>query len=187
MKTYFIRKNTPELLEKIERLGVLPCICAKFEGWGWLVFDEYGVHGISSDQCDIDGHYDGDLNIDFSYNNFLSEIGSDYTDCGENEEMFLNYIKDNMNNILPSHRIKKTIKLDEIVKSVIELNKSNFNNTDYPYECVIKETGRVFTPILIDYENKSLWWQKGQASENGEWVSFEDVIFIKNVNFIELV
>ena len=27
-------------------------------------------------------------------------------------------------------------------------------NTKFPYECVIKETGKRFIPILIDYMNK---------------------------------
>lgn len=56
----------------------------------------------------------------------------------------------------------------------------------FPYECIIKETKRNFIPMMIDYENESVWNQKGQSSENGEWYSFDEVIFIKNNEFIEL-
>jgi hypothetical protein len=29
-------------------------------------------------------------------------------------------------------------------------------------------------------------WQQGQASESGEWLGFDEVIFIKNNDFIDL-
>ena len=59
-------------------------------------------------------------------------------------------------------------------------------NTKFPYECVIKETGKRFIPILIDYMNKLVQWQKGQSSDNGEWLDFEDVEFFKIETFIDL-
>ncbi len=57
----------------------------------------------------------------------------------------------------------------------------------FPYECILKENPSTkFTPILIDYDNQMVWWQKGQASENGEWIAFEDVIFRKIETFVDL-
>lgn len=49
----------------------------------------------------------------------------------------------------------------------------------FPYICIVKETKRKFTPMMVDYDNEMVWWQKGQASENGEWLSYDDVIFIE--------
>ena len=59
-------------------------------------------------------------------------------------------------------------------------------NTKFPYKCIVKESARDFTPIMIDYDSQMVWWQKGQASDNGEWLSFDEVIFIKNDDFIDL-
>ena len=59
-------------------------------------------------------------------------------------------------------------------------------NTKFPYKCIVKESAREFIPITIDYDSKMVWWQKGQASDNGEWLSFDEVIFIKNDDFIDL-
>jgi hypothetical protein len=47
----------------------------------------------------------------------------------------------------------------------------------FPYICIVKETKKKFTPMMVDYGNEMVWWQKGQASENGEWLSYDDVIF----------
>ena len=58
--------------------------------------------------------------------------------------------------------------------------------TKFPYECTIKETGIKFTPIIIDYDNEQVWWQKGQASDNGEWLDFSNVTFSKVETFIDL-
>jgi len=57
--------------------------------------------------------------------------------------------------------------------------------TKFPYECTVKETGRKFTPIMIDYDNEQVW-QQGQASGNGEWLDFDDVEFSKVETFIDL-
>ena len=59
-------------------------------------------------------------------------------------------------------------------------------NTKFPYECTVKETGRKFTPIMIDYDNEQVWWQQGQASGNGEWLDFRDVEFSKVETFVDL-
>lgn len=47
----------------------------------------------------------------------------------------------------------------------------------FPYICVVKETKKRFTPTIVDFDNEMVWWQKGQASDNGEWLSYDDVIF----------
>lgn len=56
----------------------------------------------------------------------------------------------------------------------------------FPYECTDLESGRTFIPTIIDFENQSVWWQKGQASGNGVWVSFEEVSFKRNPEFQDL-
>jgi len=68
----------------------------------------------------------------------------------------------------------------------MKTEKNNTWNTKYPYKCVIKNTGDKFIPIMIDYDNKQIWRQNGQASENGEWIDFDNVEFFKNRNFIDL-
>ena len=59
-------------------------------------------------------------------------------------------------------------------------------NTKFPYNCIVKETKRKFTPIVIDFDNQQVWWQHGQASDNGEWLDFRDVTFEKVETFIDL-
>lgn len=56
----------------------------------------------------------------------------------------------------------------------------------FPYEAKIKDTGNTFVPTMIDYDNRMVWHQKGQASGNGEWIDFECVEFVKNEKFIDL-
>lgn len=58
--------------------------------------------------------------------------------------------------------------------------------TKFPYKCIVKESARDFTPIIIDYDSQMVLWQKGQASDNSEWLGFDEVIFIKNNDFIDL-
>jgi hypothetical protein len=56
----------------------------------------------------------------------------------------------------------------------------------FPYECTEISSGRTFIPTMINYENQMVWRQNGQASDNGEWLYFEEVVFKKNPNFVEL-
>ncbi len=63
--------------------------------------------------------------------------------------------------------------------------------TKFPYKCFLKNAdnftiGDTFIPTMIDYENEMVWRQKGQASDNGEWIAFEDLIFINVENFVDL-
>ena len=50
----------------------------------------------------------------------------------------------------------------------------------FPYECKIKESGTVFVPTMIDFDNEQVWRQRAQTSECGEWYSFEEVEFIRS-------
>jgi hypothetical protein len=56
--------------------------------------------------------------------------------------------------------------------------------TKFPYECTVIETGVKFIPIMINYDNEQVWWQQGQASDNGEWLDFTEVNFNKRKKFI---
>lgn len=57
--------------------------------------------------------------------------------------------------------------------------------TKFPYEC-ITSSGTSFVPTIIDYDNSMVWHQKSQASGDGEWIDFDDVIFVKNERFEDL-
>lgn len=82
----FIRKNTPELREKLKESGVNVCPCVEFEDWTWLSYSEYGCHGIAKYD-----EFGGNHQNQFLYEN------KDRIDCGENEELFLALVgmKDN--------------------------------------------------------------------------------------------
>lgn len=58
--------------------------------------------------------------------------------------------------------------------------------TKFPYECIVKKTGKKFIPIIIDYDNKQVLWQHGQTSDGGEWLDFTEVLFSKIESFIDL-
>ena len=86
----FIRKNTPELREKLENLGYHICVCCKFKDNIWLnnyINDEdnrYEIHGI--------GEYSLSDSQEQELNFFLNENAKSKNpriDCGENEELFL--------------------------------------------------------------------------------------------------
>ena len=74
----FIRKNTPELREKLKSFGIHICPCALFEDWDWLSISECGCHGIGKS-----GDFGEDIRDIFLYED------TGYIDCGENEELFL--------------------------------------------------------------------------------------------------
>lgn len=71
----FIRKNTPELREKLKQLGHQICSCCNSES-GWLFTshsdDVHAVHEVEKAE-------------------FLADVNErqDMIDCGDNEEMFL--------------------------------------------------------------------------------------------------
>lgn len=88
MIKWFIRKNTPELREKLKELGYYVCICCEFKDNIWLNTFEYGdrkeIHGIGCWKDEYD-------NQEQAINAFL-EYHSE-GDCGDNEELFLERIK----------------------------------------------------------------------------------------------
>ena len=86
----FIRKNTPELREKLEKLGYHICVCCKFKDNIWLnnyindELDRYEIHGLG--EGSIEGSQEAALNL-FLHENATRKNPA--IDCGENEELFL--------------------------------------------------------------------------------------------------
>lgn len=91
---FFIRKNTPELREKLKAMGYRICPCATFKNSVWLDLytDDMSVHGI--------GYFDPSMlpinSVEEALQFFLkdnAEHGYPYYDCGESEELFLSMAK----------------------------------------------------------------------------------------------
>lgn len=86
----FIRKNTPELRDKLAKLGYHICSCCKFKDNIWLhnfINDEsarYEIHGIGA--WDVEDNQEEVLNLYIIGN---SEHPNPAIDCGDNEELFL--------------------------------------------------------------------------------------------------
>lgn len=86
MKDCFIRKNTPELRDKLKELGYRICPCALFKDSVWLSISFINtptIHGIGQEELDL-----------FLYEDEKSE--NPLIDCGEDEEMFLKIAKENL-------------------------------------------------------------------------------------------
>lgn len=60
------------------------------------------------------------------------------------------------------------------------------NEKLFPYKCKEISEEYWFTPTMIDYMNQQVWHQRSQVSEDGEWIDFDDVEFIKNPEFVDL-
>ena len=99
MKSAFIRKNTKELRDKLEKLGFEICPCTEFENSVWLdiCISNKSIHGI--------GYFDegempyiksqqSALNF-FLYENEKSQNPQE--DCGEDEDKFLKIAEDIIN------------------------------------------------------------------------------------------
>ena len=87
----FIRKNTPELREKLEKLGYSICVCASFKDAVWLDTATHtkpcSSHGIGF----WDETYDCE-DVEGACRIFLEENKTSVNpkiDCGTNDEMFL--------------------------------------------------------------------------------------------------
>lgn len=86
----FIRKNTPELRDKLEKLGYHICVCCKFKDNIWLhnfisdEHDRYEIHGLGA--WDVEDNQEEVLNL-FLIGN--AEHLNPAIDCGDNEELFL--------------------------------------------------------------------------------------------------
>lgn len=96
-KSYFIRKNTPELRLKLRKLGYNMCPCALFEDSVWLhisfLTSEPTFHGIGY----VDEEYTGRKTIQEELDFFLyenSKSKNPWIDCGEDEEKFLTLAKE---------------------------------------------------------------------------------------------
>ena len=86
----FIRKNSKELRDKLEKLGHTICKCCEFDGADWLKVScnakmQYSVHGIG--YTEKEGEIYGDITQEEVFKYFLKTTTS--IDCGENEELFL--------------------------------------------------------------------------------------------------
>lgn len=101
METCFIRKNTPELRNKLKDIGYKICICCEFEDNKWLhTFiheNRIEVHGIGlwDEMCPF--------SKDDVFNYFLYENTQKKKpdiDCQENEEKFLSIAKNTMNKFI---------------------------------------------------------------------------------------
>ena len=90
----FIRKNTPELREKLQNLGYRICPCCKFKNAVWLVnYFDYDMPNIREDIHGI-GFFDSEFNeegftVQDMLDRFLYEDSETHIDCGENEDLFL--------------------------------------------------------------------------------------------------
>lgn len=85
----FIRKNTPELRDKLEKLGYRICSCCKFEDNIWLnnflmIKNDPSIHGIGA--WDIEDSQEEVLNRYITDN---TEDSNPAIDCGDNERLFL--------------------------------------------------------------------------------------------------
>lgn len=80
----FIRKNTKELRDRLEKLGYKICKCCEFEDAIWLnnYIPTSSIHGIGYSDKEIGTSVKESLNL------FLEE-NNNYIDCKENEELFL--------------------------------------------------------------------------------------------------
>ena len=87
----FIRKNTPELRQKLEKLGYSVCECTSFKDSVWLDTATHTTpcssHGIGfwDETCDCE-------DVEGACRIFLEENKKSLNpkiDCGTNEEMFL--------------------------------------------------------------------------------------------------
>lgn len=86
----FIRKNTPELQDKLKKLGYHICCCCKFKDNIWLhnfisdEHDRYEIHGLGA--WDVEDNQEEVLNL-FLIGN--AEHPNPAIDCGENIDLFL--------------------------------------------------------------------------------------------------
>lgn len=108
----FIRKNTPELIDKLKNLGFDICPCTQFKNSVWLdIYKEinsdqsdkpYSIHGV--------GYWDEfeDIkSLEESLGRFLDENQNSQDpaiDCGENEQLFI---------ILASYNPKENVYINQ--------------------------------------------------------------------------
>ena len=85
----FIRKNTPELRDKLKKLGYRVCSCCESKDNIWLnnfltIKNDPSIHGIGV--WDIEDSQEEVLNL-FLIGN--AKHPNPAIDCGDNEELFL--------------------------------------------------------------------------------------------------
>lgn len=85
----FIRKNTPELRDKLKRLGYRVCSCCESKDNIWLnnfltIKNDPSIHGIGV--WDIEDSQEKALNLYVTKN---AKSSNPAIDCGENVDLFL--------------------------------------------------------------------------------------------------
>lgn len=91
----FLRINNPDVWDKLEENGVNVCECAHFVEIGWLRHSDVTkgtVHGIYPDDVIEDDDNEYYLGGKDEYQENFIKMHPDYTDCGEDVEMFINLI-----------------------------------------------------------------------------------------------
>ena len=129
----FIRKNSKELRDKLEKLGHTICKCCEFDGADWLEVScnakmQYSVHGIG--YTEKEGEIYGDITQEEVFQYFLKTTTS--IDCGENEELFLALAALRDDTPINSFYYFKE-RLCKCEK--LELKDLNFNTGRYYYKC----------------------------------------------------
>lgn len=93
MSSFFIRKNTPELRDKLKAMGYYICPCCTFRNSVWLDAnsDDMSAHGIGYDSGVVYQYtLEGELEFFLNDN---AEHSYPYYDCGESEELFIEMAK----------------------------------------------------------------------------------------------
>ena len=52
----------------------------------------------------------------------------------------------------------------------------------YPYNCKFRDSDEFFIPTMINYEERTVW-KTAQKSDDGIWVSFDELVFHRNDDF----
>lgn len=53
----------------------------------------------------------------------------------------------------------------------------------FPYTAQMRDSFDTFIPTMIDFDNRMVYQQIGQASDSGEWISFDEISLIPNPMF----
>lgn len=68
-------------------------------------------------------------------------------------------------------------------KSAAQRLLDSVETFQFPFTARHLQTGETFVPTQIDYANRQVWHQKGQSSDNGEWIDFDEVQLTPNPFF----
>lgn len=72
-------------------------------------------------------------------------------------------------------------------KTVLREKFKKLDNRDnFPYGCILKENNSFFVPTMIDYSSWMVFHNSGYFPNEGKWLNFDEVKFVKNPYFKEL-